>query len=109
MLANVRDHFAICNPLGGPAIPMADKAVASGSESALASFAAKEVERGIREKFADLQRKRNFRPDDLVAGRDYIASYVTFVHYVEGIHQAIEAGAAGHYQEGQPAPAEHHE
>lgn len=93
----------------GPAIPLADKAVATGSAKELTAFAVKEVERGIGEKFADLLNKRNFRPDEVTAGRAYIASYVTFVHYVEGIHQAVEAGAAGHYPEGEPAPAQHHE
>ena len=89
----------------GPAIPLADNAVATGSAAELSGFAAKEVEEGIRKKFADIQRKRNFRPDDLAAGRDYVASYVSFVHYVEGLHQAVESGAAGHYADGQPAPA----
>ena len=93
----------------GPAISLADEAVATGSANELTAFAMKEVERGIGEKFADLQNKRNFRPDEVTAGRAYIARYVTFVHYVEGIHRAVEAGAAGHYPEGQPAPAEHHE
>lgn len=93
----------------GPAIPLADKAVASGADAELATFAAKEVEQGIHEKFADLQRKRNFRRDDLAAGREYVASYVAFVHYVEGLHQAVGANAAGHYAEGQPEPVEHHE
>lgn len=93
----------------GPAIPLADKAVATGSEGALAAFAVKEVEQGIHEKFTDIQSKRNFRPDDLTAGREYVASYVTFVHYIEGLHQAAQAGAAGHFQEDQPAPATHHE
>ncbi|WP_373490044.1 DUF6448 family protein [Parasphingorhabdus sp.] len=93
----------------GPAIPLADQAVESGSDAEVATFAAKEVEQGIHQKFADLQRKRNFRPDDLAAGREYVASYVTFVHYVEGLHQAADALAAGHYADGQPASAEHHE
>lgn len=93
----------------GPAIPLADKAVATGSERDLAAFAAKEVEQGVHEKFADLQRKRTFRPDDLAAGREYVASYVAFVHYVEGLHKATQAGAAGHYPEGEAAPAKHHE
>ena len=93
----------------GPAIPLADKAVATGSAKELIAFAMKEVERGIGEKFTNLQNKRNFRSDEVKAGRAYIASYVTFVHYVEGIHQAVEAGSAGHYSEGQPGLAEHHE
>jgi len=93
----------------GPAIPLADKAVASGSEKDLAAFAANEVERGIHDKFADLQRKRNFAPDDLEAGRQYVASYVSFVHYVEGLHEAAVSGASGHYPEGQAMTAENHD
>lgn len=93
----------------GPAIPLADKAVASGNDTELVAFASKEVQEGISKKFADLRRKRKFRPEDLAAGREYVASYVTFVHYVERIHEAVAAGVAGHYAEGQPAPSEHHE
>lgn len=93
----------------GPAIPLADKAVQSGSDGALAAFAAKAAEQGVHAKFAELQRKRNFRPDDVAAGRDYVASYVAFVHYVEGLHTAAEAGAAGHYEDGKPAPEPHHQ
>lgn len=93
----------------GPAIPLADQAGDSGSDHDLAAFAVKEVEMGIHQKFADLQRKRDFRPDDLAAGREYVASYVAFVHYVEALHQAAEAGASGHYAEGEPAPAAHNE
>lgn len=94
----------------GPAIPLADKAVATGSDAEIAAFAAKEAEQGVHAKFSELEKKRNFRPDDLAAGRDYVASYVTFVHYVEGLHQASRSGASGHYSEdGEPAPAAHHE
>jgi hypothetical protein len=93
----------------GPAIPLADKAVASGTATELSAFAAKEVEKGVGEKFADLRRKRDFRPDDLAAGREYVASYVAFVHYVERLHEAAGIDAAGHYAEGPQAAAEHHE
>lgn len=92
-----------------PAIALADKAVATGSERDLAAFAAKEVEDGIHAKFAELRRRSNFQPSDLAAGRAYVASYVAFVHYVEGLHQAAQASAAGHYEDDQPAPADHHE
>lgn len=93
----------------GPAIPLADQAVASGSDRELADAVARHAVEGINAHFADLQKKRNFRADDLAAGRDYVASYVTFVHYVEGLHQAAEAAAEGHYAEADAAPAAHHE
>jgi len=93
----------------GPAIPLADKAVATGSDAELTAFAAKEVEQGIGAKFTDIQRKRSFRANDLAAGREFVASYVAFVHYVEGIHQAVKAGTEGHYPEGDSDPARQHQ
>lgn len=92
----------------GPAIPLADNAVDSGSDTEIAAFAAKEAEQGVHSKFADLQRKRTFRADDLAAGRAYVASYVSFVHYVEGLHQAASSHAAGHYAENEEAAAPAH-
>lgn len=93
----------------GPVIPLADQAVASGSDARLAEFLSAAAGEGIHRRFAELQEKRGFAPDDLAAGRAYIARYVAFVHYVAGIHAAVEADAAGHYAEGEPAPAEHHD
>jgi hypothetical protein len=91
----------------GPAIPLADKAVASGSDRELTAFIAKSASDGLHAHFADLHSKRNFRPDDLAAGRAYVASYVTFVHYVEGLYEAAEAKANGHYPEAETAQAHH--
>ena len=87
----------------GPAIPLADRAVASGSDSELAEYISKEAERGVHQRFAELQRKRNFRPDDIAGGRAFVETYVTLVHYVEGLHQAAESKAAGHYPEEESA------
>lgn len=81
----------------GPAIPLADRAVASGSDSQLAAFITKEAKRELQKRFEELQSKRNFRADDVAAGRAYVASYVTFVHFVEGLHQATNAKAIGHF------------
>jgi hypothetical protein len=93
----------------GPAIPLADKAVASGSDRELVSFASNAVQQGIHQRFVALQNKRKFQPSDLAAGREYVASYVTFVHYVEGVHQAAESAAAGHYSEEAVEQPAHHE
>lgn len=35
--------------------------------------------------FSDLQSKRNYNVNDLTAGREYVAAYVHFIHYVEGL------------------------
>lgn len=91
----------------GPAIPLADRAVESGSGQELSAFLTEEVAHGLQARFEDLQRKRQERNRDLAAGRAYVASYVSFVHYVEAIHEAATRAAEGHYPE-QPAHSEAH-
>jgi hypothetical protein len=92
----------------GPAIPLADRAVASGSDQEVAAFIGGEVERGIHARFQDLQRLRRFDPADLAAGRAYVASYVSFIHYVEGIDVAARSAAEGHYPEASNATVASH-
>lgn len=89
----------------GPAIPLADRAVASGSSADVSAFLAEELAQGVRDRFAELQRRRHYPAGDLAAGRQYIASYVSFIHYVEGIHAALRSPAEGHY----PAETESHD
>lgn len=93
----------------GPAIPLADKTLASGSDRELAAFLSTEVEHGLHERFADLEAMRRFRPDDLAAGRVYVASYVSFVHYVEGLHDAAKRKSEGHYPSAEPGAIDHHD
>ena len=41
----------------------------------------------------------DLRADDVTAGREFIESYVTFIHYVEGLYAAAAQPVAGHYNE----------
>lgn len=88
----------------GPAITLADRAVASGSDREVTRFISEEVARGISDRFRDLQSRRRFDPADLAAGRAYIASYVSFIHYVEAIDAAARSAAEGHYPDAAEAP-----
>ena len=83
----------------GPAIPAADRAVVSGSAAEVSTLLSEELVQGIAARFHELQRRRSFAPADLAAGREYIASYVAFIHYVEGAHAALQSSAEGHYPE----------
>jgi hypothetical protein len=88
----------------GPAIPAADRAVASGSAAEVSALLSEELAQGIGARFDELQRRRSFAPADLPAGREYIASYVAFIHYVEGAHEALQRSAQGHYPEAERQP-----
>jgi len=82
-----------------PGIAAADKAIETGSGEALVKDLTETIHHGIHERFMEVMAKKNFKPDDVKAGREYVKSYVTFVHYVEGLYQAATKPAEGHAHE----------
>ena len=93
----------------GPAIPAADRALETGSLAELESLLIETVRHGLRERFHAAEAARGFTPTDVAAGRAYVAAYVPFLHYVEGLH-ATAAGGHGHgaAEAGASAPADEH-
>ena len=83
----------------GPAIPAADKAVETGSLDELTNLLTAAVRQELHTHFHDVVAKKSFRTDDIAAGREFIESYVTFIHYVEGLYKAATQPVAGHYYE----------
>lgn len=66
-------------------IRLADHAVESSSLDELLSHAPDEHQDKLTELFDDLISKSNFDINNVDAGRDYVASYVHFIHFVEHI------------------------
>ena len=94
------------NPAGrdlGPAIPAADKAIESGSAKALTKILTEAVQEGVADRFKEVTANKKFRSDDVETGRQYIKTYVEFVHYIERIHEATKYASEGHYPEPQGA------
>lgn len=79
-------------------IPIAatDKAIESGSANEVIKLLNEMLQKEVNEKFKNAFSKKNYDPNNVAAGREYVESYVTFMHYVEGIYNAINAGEAGH-------------
>lgn len=71
----------------GPAIPAADNAVSSGSPKELIKFLMDEVHNGLHPLYMEVLKKRNFDPNNVNAGREFVKAYVEYVHYVEKIYQ----------------------
>lgn len=82
----------------GPAIPAADKAIESGSPKELIKFLDDAIHDGIHPLYMNVKAKKNFDPNDVNAGREYVKAYVEFVHYVEKVYQ-LKSGPA-HGEEG---------
>ena len=103
--ASEGEPFTGLKPAGTPVsepIELADKAVATGSVEALVKTLTAEVEHGLRERFDALQKAAEHKDESVEAGRAYVAAYVKFIHYAEGLGDAAE-GAQAH---GSPSEAD---
>jgi len=77
-----------------PAIAAADKAVETGSVDDLTQELSNAAVDGIKDRFSTLVEKKMHMNESVDAGREYIEAYVTFIHYVERLHNDI-AGQGG--------------
>lgn len=88
----------------GPAVTRADKAVETGSASEVEKLLVESVRHGLRERFERV--KALSKPgDDVAKGRAWVAAYVPYVHWVEGVH-AVAEKHGGEEHSGPKASAE---
>lgn len=83
----------------GPAIPAADKALATGSLEPLARLFVDVMQKQLRERFDEAVASAAFAPGDVSAGRESIRAYVEFIHYVERLYEAAATPPHGHFTE----------
>ena len=72
----------------GKAIPMADKVLETGAPQELVKYLQEFVHDGLHPLYLNLMKKKDFNPDDVEAGREFVKAYVEFIHYVERIYLA---------------------
>lgn len=85
-----------------PPVAAADRAIEAGSVDELAKNIGQAAEKAVKERFERLMDAMKHKDETVDAGRKYVEAYVIFVHYVEGLHNTIQAGGAhGHGEEGQ--------
>lgn len=73
----------------------ADRALAAGTVDDLAARIAEHAAAGVRARYTAVVAAQKLAGESVEAGRAYVAAYVDYVHYVLGLHNAIE-GAGGH-------------
>ncbi len=79
----------------GPVIPAADKAIADGKVEPLLRLLPAAAHVGVRKHFNEVLARKNFKADDVPAGRAYVGAYVAFMHAAEGVHEG-EHGDVDH-------------
>jgi hypothetical protein len=83
----------------GPAIPLADKSIEENSAKELLELLTDEVQNGLHQYFQNVISKKDYNPNDINAGREFIEAYVVFVHYVERIYESAQILTEGQYIE----------
>lgn len=85
------------------AVATADKGLEQGTDGGVTEMLTNALRQGIQTRLARARETRAHASDSVQAGREYVAAYVEYVHYVEGIHNAIigqsihqEGAATGH-------------
>ena len=91
----------------GVAVAGADKALETGSVDGLVKMMTEDVAEGVRMRFARALELEKHADEGVEKGREFVESYVDFVHYVEGLHEAATT-SGGHPGEAKPEEAEHH-
>lgn len=87
-----------------PVIAEADKALAAGSSDGLVKMVTETVNRGIRERYERVAEAVKHKDESVQKGREYVAAYVEYTHYVERLQMDAQ-GHAGHH--GEPADKKH--
>ncbi len=101
--------FAGIKPAGTlpePAVVAADKAIEVGIVDPLVEEISSNIAKGIHERFNRVIETKKHVNESVEAGREYVAAYVEFVHYFEGIHKSA-AGTSTHHIDEVAAKEEH--
>jgi hypothetical protein len=102
----VRVHRAgECEPYTGlkpaktevdPGIEAADQAIEKGTTDLLLKHLRETIDGGISKHFKEVVETKGYDKNDLSAGRNYVKNYVTFIHYVEHVHDAATKAVVEH-------------
>lgn len=92
----------------GPAIPAADKAIQSENIDPVRVILIDEVRQALQKHFYEILERKKYDVNDVEKGREYVAAYVEFVHFVERVFESAHSPAHGHFEEtGQSVGHEH--
>lgn len=90
-----------------PIVAMADKTLAEGSAAEMIEKMNAHMAQAVNEKFSKALSAMKKKDRSVDAGREFVEAYVTYMHYVEGIHDAIMSTGGHQHTESVAAPSGH--
>jgi Family of unknown function (DUF6448) len=99
--ASEGEGFTGIKPAGSvdPAIAAADRALAAGDIDPMAGEIATAVQHAIVERFTAAYETRQAAEHSVEEGREYVAAYVQYTHFVEGVDHLVSQGASHKHRE----------
>lgn len=82
-----------------PTVPLSDEAIDKGNTEKLKKILTDKINSSIDKQFEVVLAKKNFDKNNIDAGREFVESYVEFLHYIEHIYKAVESSSKHHYEE----------
>ena len=89
-----------------PMAALADRALAEGSADEMIKKISSHMAAAIKEKFAKALEARKHKDQSTKAGREFVEAYVIYLHYVEGVHEAILSAGAHHSEGAEGSPGQ---
>lgn len=74
-----------------------DAALESGSVDTLADRVAEAVRTNIKERFDRAAELKKHQDDSVEDGRAFVEAYVSYMHFVEGLHEYLNRQGSGHH------------
>lgn len=74
----------------GPVIPATDQALETGSAKELRDLIVNAFEQQLHAHFEKALRSKDFDPENVEAGREYVHDYVELVHFVKPVYDMLE-------------------
>lgn len=93
-------EFSGLKPAGAeiePAVKAADAALAQGSAGNPIGLVTEDAASGIRRRFDEVLEKKKHKDESVSAGREFVAAYVEFVHYVEHLDKIANKEISPHH------------
>ncbi|MCC6580805.1 MAG: hypothetical protein IT440_10220 [Phycisphaeraceae bacterium] len=91
-----------------PIVALADNALAEGSPQEMIKQISAHMALAVQDKFDQAVEAGKNKDKSVEAGREYVEAYVTYMHYVEGIHAAVMS-AGDHRHAGEAAGHKEHD
>jgi hypothetical protein len=80
----------------GPAIPAADASIRDNDAGTVLELLTDIVQEGLHARYEDVMKRSAYARSDVDAGRRFVASYVAYVHFVEGIYELAQGAQIDH-------------